>query len=140
MSLEILRRYFEALRGQDWESLALCLVDDVHRNGPYLDVVQGKHAYVEFLAGIVPTLKNYDLQVHRIRVIGEASALVELSEILDVSGVRTEFPEVLLFDFDDNGLISRVDIYIKQTPAKRAGDVEHSDDSKILDSEFEPDA
>ena len=39
-----------------------------------------------------------------------------LSEILDVGGVSTEFPEALLFEFDENGKIGAVDIYIKQPP------------------------
>lgn len=31
-----------------------------------------------------------------------------------MNGARREFPEALQFDFDDEGLIERVDIYIKQ--------------------------
>jgi hypothetical protein len=33
---------------------------------------------------------------------------------VDVKGVRTEFPEALIFDFDSSGAITRVDIYLKQ--------------------------
>ncbi len=98
--MRILDDYFEALRTQNWKLLTACLAEDVHRTGPFLDVVHGRQAYVDFLAGIVPTLRNYELTVHRIRTLGADSAVVELSEILDVGGVRTEFPEVLLFDFD----------------------------------------
>ena len=47
------------------------------------------------------------------------SALVELSEILDVDGVRTEFPEALVFDFAPDGRIQRVDVFIKQPPSRR---------------------
>ena len=36
--------------------------------------------------------------------------------ILDVEGVSTEFPEALLFEFDEAGGIESVDIYIKQPP------------------------
>lgn len=117
MQTQNLEQYFEALRDQDWESLAACLAENVHRTGPYLDVIQGKHAYVEFLSGVIPTLRNYELKVLRIRELDSDSALVELSETLDVDGVRTEFPEALVFDFDEEGLILRIDIYIKQPPA-----------------------
>jgi hypothetical protein len=117
--MQVLDAYFEALRTQDWASLAACLAEDVHRTGPYLDVVRGRRAYVEFLAGVIPTLRNYDLRVQRVRHLGGESAVVELSEIADVGGVRTEFPEVLLFDFDATGSILRVDVYIKQPPAPR---------------------
>lgn len=126
MSRQVLDRYFEALRSQDWESLAACLAEDVRRTGPYLDVVQGKEAYVEFLAGVIPTLLNYELKVHGVRPLEGGSALVLLSEILARDGVQTEFPEALVFDFDDAGLIQRVDIYIKQPPRVRAEEGEAS--------------
>jgi hypothetical protein len=38
---------------------------------------------------------------------------------LDVDGVRTEFPEALVFDFAPDGRIQRVDIFIKQPPSRR---------------------
>ena len=100
----------------------MCLADDVRRTGPYLDVVRGRQAYVEFLAGVIPALRNYELKVFRTREFDGGSALVELSETLDVDGVRTEFPEALLFDFDEEGLILRIDVYIKQPPSSDAGD------------------
>ena len=112
--MRVLDDYFEALRTQDWARLASCVAEDVHRTGPYLDVVQGRQAYVAFLAKVLPTLPNYDLVVSRVRQPSPASAVVELSEFADVDGVRTAFPEVLLFDFDDAGAIARVDVYIKQ--------------------------
>ncbi len=112
----------------------MCLADDVRRTGPYLDVVRGKQAYVEFLAGVIPTLRNYELKVFRTRELDGGSALVELSETLDVDGVRREFPEVLLFDFDDEGLILRVDIYIKQPPASDPGDTNRSSRKHITGS------
>ena len=110
----VLERYFEALRSHDWASLAECLADDVHRTGPYLDVVEGKRAYVEFLSRVLPTLANYALTVTRIRKIGEASAVAELTETLDVEGVSRDFPEAIFFDFDEAGRILRVDIYVKK--------------------------
>jgi hypothetical protein len=112
--MRVLDDYFAALRSQDWKRLAACLAEDVRRSGPYLDVLHGRQAYVEFLSRVIPTLPNYELVVRRTRELGAGSALVELSEILDVAGVRTEFPELLVFDFDAKGAIARVDIYIKQ--------------------------
>ena len=116
--MRVLDRYFEALRTQDWNSLAMCLAEDVHRIGPYRDVVKGKHQYVEFLSKVIPTLRNYELKVTRVRMLNTDSAVVELSEFADVDGVRCEFPEVLLVDFDEKGSIVRVDIYIKQQPPR----------------------
>ena len=116
MRLEVLDRYFDALRTRDWKSLAGCLADDVHRTGPYCDVVRGRDAYVEFLSKMIPTLANYELKVSRIRELGDDSALAELSETVDVNGARIEYPEALVFDFDAAGQILRVDIYIKKPP------------------------
>ena len=118
--MRVLDKYFEALRGRDWESLGKCLAEDVHRKGPFFDVIRGRQAYVEFLSGVIPTLRNYQLRVRRVRKINTNSAVVELSEFVDVGGVRTEFPEVLLFDFDKAGSILGIDIYIKQPPPRRA--------------------
>ena len=112
----VLDRYFEALRKQDWDALSACLARDVHRVGPYLDAIDGSQAYVEFLAGIIPTLPNYDLRVHGTHVLENGAILVLLSEVLDRKGRRTEFPEALVFGLNDEGLIQSVDIYIKQPP------------------------
>ncbi len=110
---EVLECYFQALRDCDWDALRECVAEDVHRTGPFLDVVEGRDAYADFLAGIVPTLPNYALQVHDVKLLEGGGAVVRLSEILDVDGVSTEHPEMLLFEFDADGRIDRVDIYLK---------------------------
>ena len=60
------------------------------------------------------------------RRLNTDSAVVELSEFADVDGVRREFPEVLLVDFDKAGSIVRVDIYIKQQPPRPSLDASPS--------------
>ena len=116
--MDALHQYFDAIRNRDWKHLAECLAENVERTGPYLDVVRGRQAYVDFIAGVIPSLPNYSLSVSRIDQIDASSALVKLSETLDVKGIPTEFPELLRFDLDEDGRILRVDIYIKQPPAK----------------------
>ena len=113
---EILERYFAALCAHDWDALADTLADDVHRTGPFLDVVRGRSAYVAFLADVVPKLANYALDVARIRALEDGTALVELSESMDRDGRRETHPEALLFEFDAAGRIARVDVYIKRVP------------------------
>jgi limonene-1,2-epoxide hydrolase len=112
--MEILERYFAALRAHDWNALADTLADDVHRTGPFLDVVRGRSAYVAFLADVVPKLVNYALDVARIRPLSDGAALVELAESMDRNGRRETHPEALLFEFDAAGRIARVDVYIKR--------------------------
>jgi hypothetical protein len=114
--METLRRYLDALARQDWDALSGTLAEDVKRTGPYLDVVEGRKAYTEFLSRVVPTLPEWRLDVSRIRALDDGAALVELSETLAVNGVPTRYPEALIFDFDEAGLIRRVDIFIKQPP------------------------
>lgn len=115
---DVLERYFAALRKRDWAALADTLANEVHRTGPFLDEVRGKRAYVEFLAGVVPKLANYALDVARIRALEDGTALVELSESMDRDGQRETHPEALLFEFDAAGRIARVDIYIKRPPVE----------------------
>jgi hypothetical protein len=117
--MKALEQYLDALRAHDWQRLGACVADDLVRTGPFLDVVRGRRAYVEFLAGVVPSLRNYELRVSRIRRLEDGAAVVELSETVDLEGVRTETPEVLLFEFDAQGLIRRIDIYVKR-PAPAA--------------------
>lgn len=112
--MDVVERYFAALAANDWEALAGCLAASVDRTGPYLDRVCGRDAYVAFLAEVIPTLPNYALRVRKVHRLSDASAVVELSEILDVDGVSTEFPEAIFFDLDADGSIARVDVYIKQ--------------------------
>jgi len=114
---DVLERYFAAMRAQDWDALADTLAEDVHRTGPYLDRVRGKQAYVDFLAGVIPKLPNYALEVARIRELEGGGALVLLSESLDRGGQRVTYPEALLFEFDRVGRIARVDVYL-QRPAR----------------------
>jgi hypothetical protein len=39
---------------------------------------------------------------------------VELSETFDIDGVPTEYPECLVFEQNPDGLINRVNVFIKQ--------------------------
>ena len=114
--MKVLERYFDAMRACDWPALADTLADDVHRTGPFLDEVRGRDAYVEFLAGVIPKLPNYALDVARIRPIAGGGAVVELAETIDRKGARFRTPEALLFEFDADGRIARVDVFIKRPP------------------------
>jgi hypothetical protein len=111
--MEIVERYLECLGRQDWSGLSETLSPDVVRDGPFCDVVCGRRAYVEFLRGIVPQLAGYTLSVERVSTVSDRTAYVELSETFDVDGVRTRYPECLLYETGDDALIDRVSVFMK---------------------------
>jgi hypothetical protein len=64
----------------------------------------------------VPTLgADYELQIERIVYApGETVAFAQLIEHLEVKGVMTDIPETIIFDLNDEGLIRRMSLYLKQ--------------------------
>lgn len=118
--LATVERYFAALGAMDWPALAGCLAADVRRTGPYLDVVRGRDAYVAFLTEVVPRLRGYRLEVHELRALADGGAVARISESMERGGGRESHPELICFDFDAEGRIAAIDIYLKQPPGRRA--------------------
>jgi hypothetical protein len=106
-------RYLTALPAHDWATVRACLAPDVERIGPYNDVYRGRDDYARFLADTVEALPGYELVVDRV-VQHDRSALVELSETIDdTDGSRLRTAEAIVFDLDDDGLITRVAVYLR---------------------------
>jgi hypothetical protein len=98
-------QYLEALPAHDWDKLAAALAPEgLVRDGPFVDVIHGQQAYVEFLKGV--------LRVSRQSSAGHLT-FVELSETFDVNGTVIEYPEVVLFEVDEAGLITLVSVFMK---------------------------
>ena len=104
----IVERYLDALTGHDWDALRQCLADDVVRVGPYNDEYRGRDAYVDFLAGLMPKLPGYSMEVTRVTYV-DRLAFAELAET--VAGTRTD--EALVFEVTDDDRIARIDVFIK---------------------------
>ena len=108
-------RYLACLAVNDWDGLAATIADDdLIRDGPYCDVVEGKQPYLKFLRGVFASLKGYRLTVQRISHASDRVCYVELTETFDIDGVPTEYPECLVFEQNPDGRISRVSVFIKQ--------------------------
>jgi SnoaL-like protein len=108
-------RYLACLAVNDWDSLAATVADeDLIREGPFCDVVEGKQAYLKFLRSVFASLEGYRLDVRRVSHLSDRLSYVELSETFDIDGVPTEYPECLVFEQNDDGLINRVSVFIKQ--------------------------
>jgi SnoaL-like domain len=111
-------RYLACLAVNDWDGLAATIADDdLIREGPYRDVVEGKQPYLMFLRGVFASLKGYRLDVQRVSRVSERLCYVELSETFDIDGAPTEYPECLVFEQNSDGLINRVSVFIKQVNA-----------------------
>jgi predicted ester cyclase len=107
--------YLACLAVNDWDGLAATIAeDDLIRNGPYCDVVEGKQPYLKFLERVFASLKGYRLDVKRIMHAPDRVCYVELSETFDIDEVPTEYPECLVFEQNSDGLINRVSVFIKQ--------------------------
>jgi hypothetical protein len=115
MDTDTVERYLACMGAHDWDGLAATVADEgLTREGPFCDRIEGKQRYVEFLSGLIPTLKGYQLKVQRVSHVSDRVAYVELSETFDVDGALTEYPECILFERNGDGLIDHVSVFIKQ--------------------------
>ena len=113
--------YLACLAANDWDGLAATIADEgLTRDGPFCDRVEGKQRYVDFLRGIVPSLKGYELKVQRVSHVSGRVSFVELSETFELDGVLTEYPECILFERDGAGLICHVSVFMKRPGAEAA--------------------
>jgi len=111
--VHIVERYLDRLVAHDWDAMAACLADDVVRVGPFGDTYAPKSPYVAFLADLMPKLPGYSMRIGRLVDAG-TSAVVELSETVEIDGTAVVTPEALVVDLNDDGLIVRIAIYIQR--------------------------
>jgi hypothetical protein len=108
-------RYLACLAVHDWDGLEATIAnEDLIREGPFCDVVEGKQPYLKFLRGVFASLDGYRLDVRRISHASNRVCYVELSETFDIDGAPTEYSECLVFEQNPQGLINRVSVFIKQ--------------------------
>jgi hypothetical protein len=109
----VVERYLKAVVDHDWPALEQCLAEDVVRVGPFGDTYSPRGPYLEFISGLMPTLEGYSMEIDRVVYAGDV-AVAELTETVDMGGTVYVTPEALVFDLDSDGLISKVDIFIKR--------------------------
>jgi ketosteroid isomerase-like protein len=110
----VVERYLDAVVGHDWDALASCLSDDGFlRVGPWGDEYPDKAEYVAFISDLMPRLPGYEMRVDRITYSADRrTAVVELSETVDVDGKPHRTPEALVFDLDGDR-IKRIQIFVQ---------------------------
>jgi limonene-1,2-epoxide hydrolase len=120
-SAGVVKRYLKCLADHDWDGLASTIADEgLVREGPFCDVVEGKAHYVAYLRKVLTQLKGHRIDVQRVSRAGDRLSYVELTEAFEIDGVTTEWPECILFEQRDDGLISRVSVFFKQSGASSA--------------------
>jgi hypothetical protein len=114
----VVERYLKCLADHDWDGLATTIAGEglVVREGPFCDVVEGKERYVAYLREILTQLEGHRLDVHRVSHVDARLSCVELTEAFEFDGAPAEWPECILFEQRDDGLISRVSVFFKQRP------------------------
>jgi hypothetical protein len=111
----VVERYLQCLAAHDWDGLADTIAEEgLTREGPFCDVVEGKAHYVAYLRKVCTDLKGHQLHVQRVSHVNDRVAYAELSETFEIDSVATTWPECILFEQDDDGLISRVSVFFKQ--------------------------
>lgn len=58
--------------------------------------------------------------MQRVSHVDARGSFAELSETFEIDGVATTWPECILFEQDDDGLIARVSVFFKQRHADNA--------------------
>jgi ketosteroid isomerase-like protein len=109
----IVERYLDAIVSHDWDVVGECIADDVVRVGPYGDRFVGRDDYLPFISETMPKLDGYSMDLHRVTYANDRLAFAELSETVELDGKPTFTPEVLVFELDADGRISRVNIFIQ---------------------------
>lgn len=118
---QVVERYLHCLAAHDWDGLADTIADEgLIREGPFCDVVGGKTHYVAYLRKVCTNMAGHRLHVRRVSHVDSRLSYAELSETFEIDGVATTWPECILFEQDDDGLISHVSVFFKQRAAGTA--------------------
>ncbi len=117
----VVERYLECLAAHDWAGVAATIAEDgLTREGPFCDVIEGKAHYVAYLRKVLTNLEGHELRVQRVSHVNDRLSFVELTEAFEIDGAPARWPECILFERNDDGLISRVSVFFKQPGSESA--------------------
>jgi len=110
----VVLHYLDRMVAHDWPGMTECLHPDVVRVGPFGDRYTPRGPYVDYLSTLLPTLVNYGLTIER-TTADQSVVLVQLTESMEFGGSLDVTHEVLVFETDPAGLITRIDIFIQRS-------------------------
>ena len=114
----VVERYLECLAAHDWDGLADTIAEEgLTREGPFCDVVEGKAHYVAYLRKVCTNLQGHRLNVQRVSHVDSRVSFAVLSETFEIDDVASTWPECILFEQNNDGLISHVSVFFKQRGA-----------------------
>ena len=111
--------YISYYGAREWQQMRTVFDHSDFKRTGYNDVFTDPDEYVDFLEEIVPTMgADYELKIERIVYApGEKVAFGQFIEHLELKGSMTDLPETIIFDLNDEGLIRRMSLYLKQPGA-----------------------
>ena len=114
--MSAVERFLDRYNARDFDALSECFsATDFHRVGPYGDEIDSSAEYVAFLRDVVPTLgASYRLVTTRVFAGEGGAAVAELVEEYEVDGELRRTPEVIVFDLDADGRITRMRLYVQR--------------------------
>ena len=111
----VVERYLKSLAAHDWDGLAATIADEgLSREGPFCDIVEGKQHYIAYLRKVLTNLEGHRLRVQRVSHVNSRLSFVELTEEFEIDGAGKQWPECILFEQGDDGLIRHVSVFFKQ--------------------------
>ncbi len=118
---DVVARFWRGIDEHNWDLIASTISDDFERHGMFgtaADTCRGKASYLEFVSKVIGRMDHHDLKARKIfRSEDGRKAVAECIETIRPPGeeaLRIHFINIL--DLDENGLISRLDIFWKTPP------------------------
>jgi hypothetical protein len=113
----VVERMFEHLATRDWDSFGALLAPGVVRIGPLGERLAGRDAYVELMSGSAQAQSTDDQRwttwdLHRVAYTHDRQcAFARITAHVPRRGGETRIEQTLAYRFDDDGLISRIEVF-----------------------------
>ena len=114
----VIEQFFDRLAVGEWLGLGALIAPEFERVGPWGDRMTGRDTYLEMMAASdagETGVQRSSWEVHRIAYAADGHSGFARVTAHPRRGPLSEFEEVLTFMMDDEGLVSRVEVFW-QTP------------------------